>query len=305
MIGFLEKREMGKSAPDPQPPVIVNPGATAGQQATFNRDTALQQRALNMVDQRTPQGSLTYEPTGTERVEGIPDYRAKTEMSPEQQGLYDTGIELSSLYGSTAKDQLTDVSDTLRTAVDFESLGAAPDPNEAYRTQIINSMLARHQPQADRDRQALETSLANQGFVVGSENYNSAMDERNRAETDFSLAAQAAGGNEMSRMYGLEAGARDKRINEMLMQRNVPLTELAALTSGVAPSSPSFVPTPQGQIAAPDFMGAAYGSANQQNIANQQQYAAQTGDYQAGLQGLYGMGAAGLGGWGRSGFKWA
>ena len=281
---------MGKSAPDP---VIINPGATASQQAVYNRDAALEQRALNMVDQYTTEGSQTYEPTGTERIAGIPDYKVTTTKSPEQQRLYDMGIDVSEMYGQTAKDQLADVQGTLSSAVDFESLGAAPAPDEAYRTQTIENILARHQPQADKFRQSRETSLANQGFTVGSQGWDTAMDEINRAENDFALAADVAGGNEMSRMYGLEAGARDKRINEMLMERNLPLSELAALTSGVAPSAPQFVNTPQGQIAPPDFMGAAYGSANQQNAMAQS-------NYQNQLQGIYGLGGAALGAAGRT-----
>lgn len=50
---------MGKSSPsEPTPP---DPVKTANAQASANKDTAITQAQLNMVDQYTPYGSLTYE----------------------------------------------------------------------------------------------------------------------------------------------------------------------------------------------------------------------------------------------------
>ena len=160
----------------------------------------------------------------------------------------------------------------------------------------------------DRDRAALETQLAIQGFMAGTEGYNSAMDERNRAINDLYLGADIGAGAEMANMYSLESTARDKAINEMLMQRNQPMSELSALMSGSQPTSPQFLPSPQGSIAAPDFMGAQYGSANMQNTANQNAYNQQMGQYNANMQGLYGLGGAGLyaagGTYGGGGWTW-
>lgn len=54
---------MGKSAPE-----APDPYATAQAQAGFNQQTALTQQALNMVNQVTPYGSLTYSQTGQQFV---------------------------------------------------------------------------------------------------------------------------------------------------------------------------------------------------------------------------------------------
>ena len=48
------------SEQDPVQPIIVNPQQSATEQATFNKEAALQQRSLNMVDQYTPQGSTEF-----------------------------------------------------------------------------------------------------------------------------------------------------------------------------------------------------------------------------------------------------
>lgn len=328
---------MGKSKPAAPAPVIVQAQPTATQQATFNKDAALSQRALNTVDQYTPEGSLTYHETG-DTIAGIPQIAAVQNLSPEQQQLHDIGVDLSTQYGQIGQNQLGQVSGSLsqpfnvndvvgapQAAPDFSNLPAAPTApvqvNEATRNASRDAMLARMAPQMATDRSALEAQLANQGFQVGTEAYDTAMDERNRAMNDLYLGADIQSGQEMERMfginsqqfgqqgqlrqqalsemaqqYGLAGNVRDRAINEALMNRNQPLSELNTLMSGSQPSAPSFVPTPQGNINAPDFMGAAYGSANQQNTANQNAYNQNMAAYNANLQGLYGLGGAA--------FKW-
>ena len=281
-----------KSKPQAPTPVVVNPGASSAQQATFNKEAALQQRALNLVDQYTPQGSVKYAPTGAE-VEGIPTYQVTQEFSPEQQGLYDTSTRLAQKYGDIGEAQLGDVEAKLSTPFDLASLGAAPTVNEATRGATRDAILARLQPQSDLDRAALETSLANQGFVTGTQAYDDAMDQFNRSQSDLYLGADIQSGAEMANMFGLEGTARDRAINEILMERDRPMTELAAFMGGTAPTKPSFVSTPQGVVSAPDYMGAAYASADAANRGAQNTYNQGMGSYNANLQGLYGLGGAG------------
>lgn len=284
---------MGKSKPSAPAPVVVNPGATATQQASFNKEAALQQRALNMMDQYTPQGSVTYEKTG-EEVEGIPTYSVKQEYSPEQQKLYDTTTGIQQQYADIGSTQLGAVGDKLSEPFSMEQFGAAPEFSDVYRTQQLENIMTRMQPQLDKDRAALETSLANQGFVVGTEGYNTAIDELNRARNDARLAADIQSTNIAGQQFGLESQSRDRMINEALMERTQPMSELAAFLSGSQPSTGQFLPTVSGQVAPVDYAGMAYGSANQANTAAQNQYNQSMGAYNANLQGLYGLGGAGL-----------
>jgi len=292
-----------KDKPSRPAPVIVQAGPSATQQATFNKDAALKQRALNMVDQYTPQGSVKYSPTGTS-TEGIPGFQVTKSFSPEQQGLYDTSTALSQKYGDIGTAQLAQVQGALSTPFSTSSLGTAPTIDSNVRATTLTNMLARLQPQMNQDKAALETSLANQGFVTGTQGYNDAMDQYNRQVNDLYLGADIGAGSEMANQYNLQSTVRDKAINELLMQRNQPMNELSALMSGSQPTNPSFVPTPQGSVGAPDYMGAALASANSQNAANQNTYSQQMGSYNNNLSGLYGLGGAALGGWGRGGFKW-
>jgi len=224
-------------------------------------------------------------------------------LSPEQQGLYDTSTRLQQKYGDIGETQLGAVQGTLETPFSLASLGAAPTFDDAYRTQQKHNLMTRLQPQFEQRRSALETQLANQGFVPGTQAYNTAMDEYNRAYNDALIQADIQSTGIAGQQYGFETTDRDRAINEMLMQRQQPLSELSAFMSGSQPTMPGFIAAPQGSVAAPDLMGAQYASASAQNAANQNAYNQQMGSYNAGLQGLYGLGAAGIGAvgynWGR------
>lgn len=292
---------MGKSAPSPPPQ--PDPVATANAQAAANREASIASQEMSMINQITPYGNLTYEQRGTSD-EGNPQYTATQTLSPEQQSILDLQNQVAQQFGQTAQTQLGNVSSKLSSPIDYSSLGAAPVVNEATRNATRDAMLARLDPQFQKDRAALETSLANQGFVVGTEAYNNALDEYNRQRNDAYLAADIQSGNEMARMYGLEASARDRAINEMIQQRSQPLNELAAMMSGTQVQGPQFVNAPQAQIAPADIMGATYASAN----LAQQNYAQGMGRSNAGMQGMYGLGSAGigaLGSWAGNGFSFS
>ena len=89
----------------------------------------------------------------------------------------------------------------------------------------------------------------------------------------------------------LANAARGQDVSDRLLERSVPMNELAALLQG-APA----VRTPQNQgiagvsVAPPD-VGGAYGLAADQASAN---FAAQTAQRNAGLSGLFSLGSAAL-----------
>lgn len=66
-----------------------------------------------------------------------------------------------------------------------------------------DALMARINPQLDRDRAALETQLANQGLQPGSEAYNRAIDQASRQANDARFGAIMNAGQEQSRLVGL------------------------------------------------------------------------------------------------------
>ena len=279
-----------KSTPSAPPP--PDPKATASAQGAANVDTAIAQQFMNMVGQNGPNGTVTYTPNGNKTTVGtgadartIDQYTQNVTLSPEQRRLQDLTNQAAQKFGETANTQLDSVSGKLAQPLDFSSLGAAPTADEATRQNVLQSILQRQQPMMDRDRSALETRLANQGIQVGSKAYSDAIDELNRKNTDFRLAADQQAGGQMAQDFGLASTARNQAINEMVQQRQIPLNELAAMLSGSQVQSPQFVAPPQSQIAPQDIMGATYGSYNGQMNA----YNAALGANSANNQGLYGL----------------
>lgn len=72
------------------------------------------------------------------------------------------------------------------------------------RRRVERALLERMQPQLDQDREQLDTQLANQGITLGSDAWRSARDDYSRSVNDARLGAILAGGQEQSRMVGME-----------------------------------------------------------------------------------------------------
>jgi hypothetical protein len=279
-------------------PAAPDPVATAQAQGAANKDTAIAQANLNMINQYSPQGKLEYSQRGT-ASDGTPQYSVTQTLSPEQQTLYDLTNQAAQKYGQTANTQMDAVSGRLAQPLDFSSLGAAPQYSDAYRTQVENAMFDRLQPQLDKDRNALITQLANQGITdPGSQAYMTAIDEMNRKQNDLRLGITSQGLSQAAQNYGLQSQARNQSINEMVQQRQIPLNELAAMITGAQVQTPNFVNAPQTQVAQTPYADSVYASYNGQNQA----YAANQQANAANLQGLYGLGGM-LGG--ASILKWS
>lgn len=280
---------MGKGAP--KAPAAPDPAQLTAAQAAANKDAAIAQANINMVNQVTPYGSLSYTQRGT-ASDGTPQYTATTTLSPAQQQMLDyenqTGIKTAGL----ASEYADRIRDATSPAFSLDRFGAAPAYDENARVAARERLVARQAPQFERDREALETRLLNQGVTLGSEAYSRGVDEFNRARNDFYLAADQQAGAEAGQEYGRAVDMRNRAISEALMARSQPINEVAALT-GVSGGvqQPTFVNAPQQQVQAADPMGA-----NQ--LAYQGQLAAfnaKNANYQANLQGLYGLGRAAVG----------
>ena len=273
----------------PSAPPQIDPQATARAQSTANRETAITQANLNMLNQYTPTGSLEYTQRGTAAV-GTPQYSATQTLTPDQQRILDLQEQGSIGYGEAGNTLLNNVKNMISTPVDLSQFGAAPTYDAAFRDTQRQNLITRAQPDFDRQRSALETQLANQGIGIGSQAYNDEMQRFQRGYNDFLLGADINAGNVAAGEYGRMQTARQNQINEAYLPRNQELNTLSALLSGNQVSSPSFVNTPQTQVQGVDTLGA-YGL-NQQNALTQQSLA--NSQNNAMMGGLFGLGGAGI-----------
>lgn len=177
---------------------------------------------------------------------GSDQWEARVTLNPEQQRLLDSDNRIKAQLGSAAESGIARVTDAMGQPFDASKLsayrdvpqgGGAPEaggaqaynpqqmdyarsiqggniqtrlPNSDYanqRTAVEDAIFSRVNPQLQRDRQMLDQRLANQGIMPGSEAYNNAIDEANRAAVDARYQAVLAGGQEQSRLAGLDLQA--------------------------------------------------------------------------------------------------
>lgn len=275
-----------------QAPSAIDPVQTANAQSAANKDTAVAQANLNMVNQYTPGGSLEYSQRGV-AADGTPQYAATQTLTPQNQRIFDLTQNASEQYGQTANNLLGNVSGQLSNPIDLSSLGAAPVYDTAFRDSQKNALLTRSQPQWDQQRSALETRLANQGLTAGTAAYDNAYQAQYaKPYNDFLLGADLNAGNLAGNEYSRMQQSRQNQIGEMLLPRQQSLNELAALAGGTQVSTPSYVNTPQTGIQGTDIIGAQGLAAQQQNNA----YNQAMGSNNAMMGGLFGLGGAALGG---------
>jgi len=234
---------------------------------------------------------LEYAQAGT-WADGTPRFTATQTLSPAEQEALNLSNQAQSLYGTAAVRQLGAVQEQLGRPFEFDP-GAYGD-TAMGRNAVETALMERLQPQLDRDRAAMENRLANQGIMLGSEAYRNAMNQYEQQVADQRLAIVGAAGQEENRMAAL----RQQRLQEQLALRGQPINEATALLTGQMVGSPSFVNTPQTNVAPTDYLGAV----GMQQTALQNQYNQRMQNYQTQLSGLYGLGSAALGGWASGGF---
>lgn len=256
----------------PTPAPAPDPVATANAQTASNKATAISQYELGATNQVTPNGTLTYKQTGS-NADGTPQFTATTELSPQQQSLYDKGNVTQNNLADIGNQQSSRIGQLLNTPVNL---------NTATEGKIDDLGRARLDPQFARESAALETQLINKGIRPGSQAWND-------AHTQFSQQKNDA----YNQLY---LSGRGQGAQEALTERNQPINEISALLSNSQVSQPSFTGTPSPGVAPTDVIGAQQQSLNQSNVG----FNAQNAQNNAWLSGLFGLGKSGvtaLGGW--------
>lgn len=287
-------------------PAAPSATETANAQTASNRDSAIAGALINNVDQNTPFGSVKYTQDGyttytdsSGQTVQVPKIVSTQTLSPEQQALYGKQSQASSNLGDLAVSQTSLLSDTLGKPIDTSTLPANADMSllnkdySADRARVSGDIMSRVNEDYARDDAALETQLMNQGLQPGSQAWNDAKSLAGRQLADARVQADLAGGQEQSRLAGLDAqtynaqaAARTQALEEALTLRNQPINETSALLSGSQVTAPTFSSPYQQGVGTTDVAGI-----TQQAYANQQQ---QANAYNSGLFGLGSTALSGL-----------
>jgi hypothetical protein len=310
------------------------PDYTGAAQATAsgNLDAARAATAANRVNQVTPYGQLNYSVTGQDPY-GNPTWTATSSLSPDQQALYDYDIASSKGLGQLQSKGLNYVGQMIDQPFSTSSLPQLSSQLNAptLQTGLDNQGMAgwdkatglimeRLAPQLERQQKSLDTQLANQGIMRGSEAYNQAQQDLAMKQNDLMNQAVLSGQSVQQNMFGqsLQAGqfgntaqqqmlanqaqqaqlanqARGQGFQELAYQRNEPINTLNAVRSGSQVTTPNqfYVNAPQqATTAGADYMSAAQATGNA-NIANTN---AQNAYQNALMSGMFKMGASAAGG---------
>lgn len=245
-----------------QAPQAPDPFQTAQAQTASNKDTAIAQSKINAVNQVTPQGNLTY--SESTWADGTPRLTATTTYSPEQQALMGKTNQIQSNLADTGVAQSQRLGQLLSQPFSLS--------NEATEGRLMELGRKRLDPALASRRASTEQDLFNRGVRPGTEAYDKAMRGVTEGENDAYNQLLLTG--------------RGQAVNEALTERNQPLNEIMGLASGTQIQAPQFQSTPQSGVAPTDISGLV-----------QQNYQSQMQQYNAGMSGLFGLGATALGGW--------
>lgn len=255
---------MGKKQPS-----APDPAKTAAAQGQWNSFTAQQQQAMNMTNQNSPWGSLTYDQTGTQTIidpngkpVNVPRYTANTTLTPEQQAIYDQSQAAELNLATIANEQSGRVGEILNNPFEFNNSDAEQWAYDLASPRILQ--------QQGKNESALRSQLIASGIRPGTANWDSEMSRLTNANTD--------------QLNQLALTGRGQAFSEQLAQRNQPLNEIIGLMSGTQIQNPNstFAQTPQSQVAGVDYSGLVQNKYN----AEMQAYNAKTGA----LGGLFGAG---------------
>jgi len=228
----------------PEPPTPPDPVATANAQGQMNDQTARLNAQLNRVNQQTPFGNITFSQPAPDQ------WNLSTELSPSGQRQLDLSNQARELYGQAATQQLRSSGQALANPFAFQApMGSEPAMS---RDAAEAALMARLNPQLERDRVTLESRLINQGLTAGGEAWANALNDYNRQSNDARLAVIAQAGGEQGRAAQLRQAA----LQEQLAIRAQPLNEAAALLTGQQVQVPGAQPVSQANSTPADYQGA-------------------------------------------------
>jgi hypothetical protein len=264
----------------PSAPAAPDYTAAAKATATGNLDAARASADANRVNQYTPYGSLVYSHDTSKGPDS--GWSATQSLSPEQQQILDSTNSLNLGLMNTAGNGLDYANQVLsHPGVDMSKLASTGfDPGQSYQ----DAYMQRLQPVIDRENQASDAQLANQGIAPGSQAYINAKQALNDQHNNLLANVTTQGFN--TGLAANQQGFQQQAYNQMQ-----PINVINALRTGSQVQNPSFANVPgQATTQGADLLGAAQGQYN----AELSSYNAQNANNNNFLSGLTSLGSAAL-----------
>jgi hypothetical protein len=289
----------GKGGSAPQAP---DPYKVADATTQTNEQTAQFNKALNLNNYSNPFGSQQSNVVGTDAT-GAPIYQTSISASQPLQNLLNSSMSAAGNSNATVGNSifgLGGINSQLAGLGSQISPTAAQDANRQGQQAAYAAQTQYLDPQFKQQQSSLESQLANQGLVPGSQAYDNAMtnfnNSKNQAYSNAANQSVLTGSQIGSQMLNNNLAAVGEQGN-LLNQQGVNYGQQASLSQ-----------LPYSQLSSlaglvPGNTGTAQSAANPANIAqafqNQYQgqlnaYNASTGASNSSKSGLFGLGAAAM-----------
>ncbi len=211
----------------PKPP---NPYDTAAAQRSAELGASQASGIINNPNEYNPYGSVNYTNAGYEIVydakgkpQYVPRYNRTTTLSPDQMKLLGLETQTKANAGQAgvlASSQLADMFKTQLDPSGWQAWQMAQAPGEVRQDQgptdrkaVEEAMLSRYRENAGKQRESEDATLAARGLNPGSQGYGSVADTRARADTDASMQAFLASGDESRAAQGAYNAAGLQKYN--------------------------------------------------------------------------------------------
>lgn len=222
----------------PSPPPAPDYAAAATAQGAANKEAAIASSRLNNPTVINPYGTQTW----TEGATADSRPTLTQTFSPEQQALYDQGIQTKNLLGQTGTQGAQALTGIVGKQFDLSGAPATPGSADETRAKVINAMMSRANEDYGKQTDQANSDLVAAGIRPGTKAYDDRMMMIERARTDARNQAEVAGGNAASQSFTMDTQRRKDAIAELLAQRQTPLNEVTALMSGSQVSNPFAMP---------------------------------------------------------------
>ena len=319
---------MGKKS-SPKPTPAPDPVATAAAQTGMNINTAVANSYMQNANETSPTGSVSYTTGAMQTITDpntgqsyqVPTFNRDVKLSEGQQGIFNTNEQLQQQLSNIGLNQANRVGDILGTPVNFNNAQQVSMPDiqtklgpadyETARKDVEQATMSRANPMLNNAKLALDSKLVAEGHQRGTPAYNEAMNEWGQQYNDATMQAILAGGQEQSRLFGMDlqrAGFQNQAaqqqfanqgakratdIQESMLLRQTPLNEINSLMAGSQISMPQFSAYNSGQVANTDYGGYVYKGADI-NAQNWRQQTAADAQGDAAMWGALGSLGGGL-----------
>lgn len=232
----------GSDAPAPADPTLV-----ANSQTKSNLGTASATQAMNNVNQVGPNGTVTYDQTGsyTDPTTGtvVPKYTQTTSLDPLSQAILTGTKQVGGSLVPTAQ-KYADIAGGSAKPLNFDTafsgtLNKSPDQINQQASDAIYSNSTRYlDPQFTEEQRQLEDKLSRQGIPVGSEAYNNAMTQfqssKNQAYGSARDTATAGGSTAATNLFGLAQQGQNQNIGQQVLAQQNPIQMLSQIYGGAS-----------------------------------------------------------------------